>query len=84
MHPEQPQRGAEHAAAEPPAGLRPAAGTDCHEDRRPTSGTGTEEYIQICSASLVLKHGFISNLSILDIGIFRHVLYNGVYGLVYP
>jgi len=40
VHPEQPDGGEEHAATEPPAGVRPAPGPDCHEDRRPTGCHG--------------------------------------------
>ena len=40
VHPEQPERGSQHAAAEPAARVRPAAGADRHEDRWPPGGAG--------------------------------------------
>lgn len=40
MYPEQPEWGTQHAAAEPPAGIRTSSGTDRHEDRWPSGGHG--------------------------------------------
>ena len=58
MYSEQSNGGAQHAAAEPPAGVRTAAGADRHEDRRPPGGAGekTSSAVYILTASVCVDY----------------------------